>query len=138
MPGIGSRPDPKPAKGSYRLELIERKRRRRKMEDEQKQQVRNRDGYRCRYPGCTFQNQGFRFEVAHLDDKGMGGDPSLIRTERRKMIGLCHLHHQGTVAVTYSLHGKTLRIEPETDRGTDGLCKFSVAKESGWEVVGFA
>jgi hypothetical protein len=100
-----------------------------------KEQVRARDGRRCRVPGCRDQAKGWRLEVAHLSDKGMGGDHG-TRSKRHLMICLCYPHHQGQDG--YSLHNERLRIEPETSEGADGPCKFSVHKESGWDVVGVA
>lgn len=134
MPGIGSQACPRPLKGSQLLDRREKRQKRVRDEDAIKQQVRIRDGYRCRVPGCTEQKRGVRLEIAHLDDKGAGGDKRLIRTRRDRMIALCFLHHQGPV----SLHSKDLRIEPESDAlGTDGPCWFYVSDEQlKWKSLG--
>lgn len=133
MPGIGSQPVPKPAKGSYLLARRKTRTARRTAEDKVKDAVRLRDGYRCRFPDCREQAHGVRLEVAHLEDKGMGGDKRLIRTQRDRMICLCFLHHQGPVSV----HSKDVRIEYETARGTDGPCAFYVSDEQKrWKFVG--
>lgn len=132
-PGIGSSASPKPPKGSLLLARRERRKTRVRDEEAIKQAVRVRDGYRCRVPGCTEQKHGVRLEIAHLDDKGMGGDPRLVRTAQHRLIALCFLHHQGPI----SLHSKDLRIEPETDRGTDGPCVFYVTDEqTKWRCIG--
>lgn len=133
-PGIGSSASPKPVKGSLLLSRRKVRKERRQAEDAVKHNVRIRDHYRCRVPGCTEQKHGVRLEVAHLDDKGMGGDPRLVRTQRHRMIALCFLHHQGPI----SLHSTDLRIEPEDDmRGTDGPCVFYVTDEqTKWRCIG--
>jgi hypothetical protein len=121
---------PKPAKGSA---LMERKDRRRAMdafEDAEKCKVRLRDR-ECRWPGCDYcRTYKSRLEVAHLHDKGMGGDHG-VRSTSDQMMLLCFLRHQGPV----SLHSGDCRITPLTDRGTDGPCKFEQQSESGWRVV---
>jgi hypothetical protein len=119
---------------------MERRKKRNKLrnaEDAIKQEVRRRDGHRCRYPGCPmlFSSLFGRLEVAHLNDKGMGGDKRLIRTRRDRMILLCFGHHQGP----RSLHSGDLRIDPETQKGTDGPCAFWMADEQRkWRCVGVA
>ena len=98
-------------------------------------ELRQRDGHGCRWPGCESWKRSIRVEAAHLDDSGMGGDPSLIRTQRHLMIRLCYDHHQGRV----SIHSKDLRIVYLTDRQTDGPCQFEqrdFKSKGGWQVVG--
>ena len=87
-----------------------------------------------RWPGCTEWKRGMRVEAAHLDDSGMGGDPSLLRTQRPLMIRLCYEHHQGRV----SLHSKDLRGVFLTDRKADGPLQFEqrdLKTKGGWRVV---
>jgi hypothetical protein len=123
----------KPAKGTRRLELLEKRRAVRSAEERAKDAVRRRDKYQCRVPGCTFQKQGWALHVAHLDDKGMGGDKQLIRSQVDRMICLCFPHHEGP----RSLHSKDLRIEPETKRGMNGGCSFWITDEQAkWQFVG--
>jgi hypothetical protein len=85
-----------------------------------KKYVRQRDRHACRVPGCDWYAQGYALHVAHLIDKGMGGDKRGLRTTRQTMITLCWNHHQGPI----SLHSKRLVIYPLTDAGTDGPCRF--------------
>lgn len=75
-------------------------------EDEQKALVVERDGsHYCRLvPGCS--ERGRRFETAHLNDKGMGGDPKGIRSVAELMVRVCWYHHQGN----WSLHSGDLRV----------------------------
>lgn len=125
----------KPAKGTALLERRENRAAIKAHEAEQKAQVVKRDGSKhCRLvPHCTERE---KFETAHLDDKGMGGDHG-IRTTANSMIRSCFFHHQGP----WSLHSKDLRVEYLTDRGTDGAIEvwgrdqktgawYSVKKES--------
>lgn len=107
---------PKPVKGSLLLARRAAKSAIKAHEDAEKKAVRLRDGGRCRWPGCRDKS---RLEVAHLDDKGMGGDHG-VRTDRAYMICLCYLCHQGP----HSLHQQTKRIEVLTAQGTNGPCAF--------------
>jgi hypothetical protein len=105
---------PKPAKGSALLKRRELRAEILAHEKEEKAKVVKRDGPKvCRLvPHCEERE---KFETAHLDDKGMGGDHG-IRTVASRMIRSCFWHHQGA----RSLHSKDLRVECLTDRGTDG------------------
>lgn len=109
----------KPAKGTA---LLERRASRRAIELAErlaKEQVRRRDKT-CRWPRCECRAlKHIRLEVAHLDDKGMGGDHG-ERTHVEQMILLCFLKHQGAT----SLHSGDARIVPQTDQGTSGPCDF--------------
>ena len=88
-------------------------------ETQQKAIVRERDDYRCRVPGCM--NPRRQLEVAHLEDKGMGGDPTGIRSTPAKMLVLCRDHHQGPKSV----HSGHLVIAPkDAELGTAGPCNF--------------
>jgi len=121
----------KPPKGSV---LIERRQKRKAIEafeEAEKAKVRVRDK-QCRWPECSYCRQFKpRLEVAHLADKGMGGDHG-ERSTADQMILLCFLRHQGPV----SLHSGMVKIEPVTERGTNGPCMFSIMDEQrGWTVV---
>jgi hypothetical protein len=122
---------PKPAKGSARAALLEKRATRRYLEATEKAAVRRRDGGVCRWPGCGERGEKWRLEVAHLNDKGMGGDHG-TRSTRDQMILLCLPDHQGE----HSLHTGFKRVVPLTDRGTDGLCRFDEQTEAGWRTVG--
>ena len=112
-------------------------------ERDAKAEVRERD-QTCRWPGCDCQRpwgyaQGAlwmrQLEVAHLVDKGMGGDKRQIRTQRKLMILICGWRHRGN----FSLHSKRARIVPvNAEKGTDGLCEFFVMrkKDGPFELVG--
>ena len=116
---------PKPAKGSLLLERQGRKRAIKAHEEAEKRAVRLRDGGRCRWPGCR-SDRSVRLEVAHLDDKGMGGDHG-VRTHRDRMMLLCFLCHQGP----RSLHSKDKRIDTPSPYGASGPCEFYERNESG-------
>jgi len=123
---------PKPSKGSALIARRQRQKAIKAHEEAEKRKVRQRDVV-CRWPGCTnCRDYKPRLEVAHLDDKGMGGDHG-NRTSADRMILLCFLTHQGP----RSLHSGDLRIEPLTEQGTDGPCMFLASDEQkGWLVVG--
>lgn len=110
---------PKPFKGSGALERHARKLVIRNHERVEKDKVRKRDRRRCRWPFCEHKALKPRLEVAHLNDKGMGGDHG-ERTTADQMILLCLLHHQGP----RSLHSGNLEIRPQTNDGTNGPCLF--------------
>lgn len=122
----------KPAKGSALMARRERQKAIRSHEDAEKRKVRVRD-VTCRWPNCpNCRTYKPRLEVAHLDAKGLGGDHG-VRTRADRMVLICFLSHQGP----RSLHSGDLRIEPLTERGTDGPCLFLATDEQkGWCVVG--
>lgn len=114
---------------------ITRRQARKAREMSVKKAIRVRDGIGCRWPGCEFWTQGYRVEGAHLDAKGLGGDPTLARTTSANLIRLCIRHHQGP----YSLHSGDLRVVVLTTDGANGPCEFQVRNpkvEGGWETVG--
>lgn len=118
---------PKPAKGSLLIERRQKKAELRTHEQTEKAKVVKRDGAKtCRLvPGCSERD---KFETAHLDDKGMGGDHGL-RTTADRMIRSCFFHHQGW----QSLHSKDLRVEFLTDLGTNGPIEVWIKdKRGGW------
>lgn len=127
-------------KGSFRLDRAKRRMARDRQERDAKAEARQRDRG-CRFPACGCRSMGFALHVAHLEDKGMGGNPRGDRSTRDKLITLCAGRH---LANRISLHGGTLRIEPLTARGTDGPCKFLLKngslkpfefKDEWWEVA---
>lgn len=120
----------KPAKGSGLMARKERRKAIKGFEDAEKRKVRLRDR-ECRWPGCSYcRSYNTRLEVAHLADKGMGGDHG-VRSTADQMMLLCFLRHQGPI----SLHSGDCRITPLTNRGTDGPCRFEMQTEAGWRVV---
>ena len=122
---------PKPLKGSALRERRDRQRAIRAHEDREKAKVRRRDVI-CRWPSCeNCRRYKPRLEVAHLAGKGMGGDHGERSTAANMML-LDYLTHQDG---TDSLHAQTRRIEPLTDQGTDGPCRFWRLTEAGWLVI---
>lgn len=105
---------PKPAKGSAFLERREKRAKVKAHETAEKAKVVKRDGQKaCRLvPHCPERE---KFETAHLDDKGMGGDHGL-RTDAAIMIRSCLFHHQGR----WSLHSKDIRVEYLTPEQANG------------------
>lgn len=105
---------PKPAKGSATLERRSKRAAIRTHEQTEKAKVVKRDGAKvCRLvPNCPEKE---RFETAHLNDKGMGGDHG-IRSTADQMIRACLFHHQGK----WSLHSGDLRVDCLTELGADG------------------
>lgn len=94
-----------------------------------KRVVRARDRV-CRWPGCDcgkLYGQWSALECAHLDDKGAGGDPQLIRSVPDRMILVCRWNHTGP----FGLHSGRARIEALTPTGTSGPCAFYRRAVSG-------
>lgn len=123
----------KPPKGSALMERRERRKAVDAFEDAEKHKVRIRDRMQCRWPSCEYcrRYKNLTLHVAHLHDKGIGGDHGL-RSSADQMILLCSLRHEGPI----SLHSGDCRITPITDRGTDGPCQFEINDEQrGWTVV---
>lgn len=121
---------PKPAKGSAILARRQAREKIRAHEATEKAKVVKRDGSKvCRLiPSCAERQ---KFETAHLDDKGMGGDHG-IRSTADRMIRSCFFHHQGA----WSLHSKDLRVVCLTDLGTDGPIEVWARDEQGqWFMV---
>lgn len=101
-------------------------------EAESKGQVRKRDRY-CRFPLCGCDDFKLARHVAHLQHKGMGGDPKGHRSKPHLMIVLCIARHRES---TVSLDRGTVRITPLTSAGTAGACVFEVDLGSGFVEVG--
>lgn len=109
----------KPRRGSLALEREERSAVRLAKEDAAKWAAKARDFHRCRWPEAH-KCKGF-LEGAHLVPKGMGGDPSLLRTSRAGIVTLCAwIHRRGPE----TLEHHELKIEPETPAGADGPLSF--------------
>jgi len=73
-----------------------------------------REGYRCRWPE-EHTCRGL-LEGAHLVDKSRGGE-----NVRHNIWAVCAwLHRRGPE----SIHGKQLKVDAETERGTDGPLSF--------------
>lgn len=122
----------KPYKGQARDERMEKRADIEAAEEKNKREVRRLDGYMCRVPHCDCLKRRDRLEVAHLVDKGIGGDHG-VRSGLENLILLCLAHHQGRV----SLHQGTLKIEPLTPEGMRGPCEFWVSDGgSGWVSIG--
>lgn len=109
---------PKFPKDPLPVERAKKRQARMSHEKSEKAKVRTRDRH-CRWPNCVCRSMRLTAEVAHLDDKGMGGDHG-VRTSADAMILLCHLKHRGPT----SLHSGDCRIERLTPAGTDGPCAF--------------
>lgn len=88
------------------------------------ERVFDREDERCRI-GRLMERFGFdalwdRLELAHIDARGMGGNPSLSRDTTQNTIIATRLLHQGP----YSLHSGYLKVRPLTEKGADGPCCF--------------
>lgn len=77
--------------------------------------VKQREGYRCRWPEAH-TCRGGPLEAAHLVNKSQGGTTSL-----ENEIAVCPwIHRRGPE----SLHGQQLKVEKETERGANGPLSF--------------
>lgn len=121
----------RPPKGTALLERRASRDAIKRHEAHEKAKVVKRDGAaHCRLvPHCLERE---KFETAHLDDKGMGGDHGR-RTHASDMLRSCFFHHQGP----WSLHSKDLRVECLTDAGTNGPIQVDGRdpKTGEWYVV---
>lgn len=120
----------KPAKGSALLERRGKRAAIKANETEQKALVVARDGSKtCRlFPHCKERE---KFETAHLDDKGMGGDHG-NRTTASRMIRSCFWHHQGA----WSLHSGDIRVDCLTPDGTNGPIEVYGRDDAGrWFLI---
>jgi hypothetical protein len=116
-------------RGQHVTERLERKAATKAAERAEKLKVRLRD-LPCRWPRCEHVRKGYRPEVAHLDNKKMGGDHGL-RTSAELMMQLCYWHHQGP----RSLHTGHGRVEYLTPAKADGPCAFYALDESDREYM---
>jgi hypothetical protein len=75
-----------------------------------REQVRELDGYACRWPDCSvpLDTPWGALEVAHQEAAGMGGDPNLERYIIENLIALCKSHHRGD----RGLHSPFARMAP--------------------------
>lgn len=116
---------PKPAKGEAWLESKKRSRERKAAEDAVMASVRKQDG-QCRYPLCAHRTKKPRLECAHMEHRGMGGNPTGDKTQPEKLITLCFIDHGAFD------RGELDIIPLSADKGTRGPCSWHVLnKESG-------
>ena len=89
--------------------------------------AKKRDGNKCRVPRCEWMPKKPRIEAAHMDGshRGMGGNKDGSRTERKKVIALCLVHHG-------QYDSGELVIEPLTKWLFDAQCAYHKKnKETG-------
>jgi hypothetical protein len=86
-----------------------------------------RDGEMCRIPHCMTHKAKLHapffgvLELAHIDARGMGGNPDLTRDTTANTICCCAGHHQRFGKE--SLHSGYIKVRALTDKGADGpLC----------------
>jgi hypothetical protein len=104
---------PKPQRGQRVLDKEARDAELLAIERREKAKVKRRDVV-CRWPEKHKCRCGI--EAAHIQDASLGGP-----MDAANMILICgFLHRRGPA----SIHGKQLRVEPETVRGADGPCAF--------------
>lgn len=122
------RPQPKPERGGH---VLKREEKRHAYEDEldaAKKSAKQRDLFLCRWPE-KHKCRGL-LEGAHIVDASLGGEPV-----RGNLISFCAwIHRRGP----RTIHSKHLKVEPETDRGSDGPCAFYRREtlDEPWSCVG--
>lgn len=121
---------PKPPKGTARRERKGRWHRADREEVQNKAESKLRDGYRCRWPWCP-GNYSI-VHSCHLKHKGMNGDVLSIRSQRDNFITQCPTDHY----IFDDVGGR--EIEPLTDKGTDGPCRFVQRDKWTDEVIRWA
>jgi hypothetical protein len=98
-----------------------------KVERDGKDAVRKADRY-CRFPSCGCRKLRLALAVAHLEHKGMGGNPKGDRSDEAKMILLCSGRHR---ELPISLDMGTIEILPiNASLGTRGPCIWYIAREA--------
>ena len=136
---LGMEPNWKPEKGTARRAHRARQRKVNEEERRRKEEARQRDSYKCRWPRCSCRKRK-PVEACHLVHKGAGGDPQLVRTRVDLLISFCADRHRGTP----SLDGGDLAVEFLTDENANGPCEFYQAfrevvdgvATTRWELVG--
>lgn len=116
MPLMGCA-QPKPIKGSGWLAIRQRKAKQKATENAIMAAVKGRDGRTCRFPKCEHMPKKPRLETAHMEHRGLGGNPKGDRTQSHKLITFCFIHH--------GLFDRGLiEVDAVTAKGTDGPCAF--------------
>lgn len=96
-------------------------------ERDAKDDVRFADRY-CRFPSCGCRKLRLAMAVAHLEHKGMGGNPKMDRSTVTKMILLCSGRHR---ELPISLDMGTIAIIPiNLSLGTRGPCIFYIQRSA--------
>jgi len=112
----------KDAQPSMKVQRALRKRTRDDSEDAAKARVRRRDKG-CRFPYCGCRQLGLALEVSHNEHKGMGGNPSGVRSNTALLMQLCRERHK---ANPFSVHNGTIAWEPLTSFGANGPVRWLV------------
>jgi hypothetical protein len=99
----------------------------RKAERCQKQGVRERDRFVCRFPLCGCDRTGYALECSHDVHKGAGGDPTGERSTMDAMILLCAWRHK---EAPISRDRKTLRCLPRTNAGNNGPVRWLLERDA--------
>jgi hypothetical protein len=132
--------DFKPTKAEARAERQAAKDAIVEKESRNKSYARKRDGWMCRFPRCGCHAKRLHPEVAHIEDKKMGGDHG-ERSTAVNLICLCPGRHRESLI---SLHAGTLRCEVLTVKGANAKVRWWVnaavlddrhAKVARWVVV---
>lgn len=114
---------PKPSRTARRIATVTVRKQRITTEQAVKVEVRKRDKYRCRFPGCGCGKLGLRLDSSHVDHKRMGGDPRGTKAKAANMVTLCFTRHLDSVV---SIHRKTLRVRSLTREGMNGPVAWDV------------
>ena len=103
-----------------------------------REQVEALDGEVCRIAKLLarfgFMRVPTRLELAHVDARGMGGNPDLSRdTVENTLLVSWDLHNGGR----YSIHGECIAIQLLTERGTRGPVAVTFYEQSPKAANGF-
>ncbi len=91
------------------------------------EQVRRRDK-KCRFPLCVCHRFGLALHVAHLEHKGMGGDPTGERSLPHLMILVCIQRHREN---PLSIDKGTIECIPlDNELGTNGPVSWWIDSHS--------
>lgn len=128
-------PQPKPLKRST---LKRRKKREKNLNIAiVRESVMAREDYGCRV-SAMLSAFGFvlvherPLELAHLDARGMGGNPDLSRDTTANTVSVVDRIHQGA----RSMHSGHIKIEAMTDQGANGPLAITFYEKLPTELVG--
>jgi len=100
-------------------------------EEKNKKQVRRRDK-RCRFPMCGCRRLKIQPHVAHLEHKGIGGNPAGDRSQPELMILVCACRHREN---RISIDKGTLRCKPfMSDEAARRIGKPGTLGPVVWEI----
>lgn len=101
--------------------------------------AKKRDGHKCRWPHETKEEADvcrmFSLHAAHLNHRGMGGDPELVRTKRELLVSMstrCHDRFDGRIGTP----GTRRFVYLDPKKKADGPMACEVKRGGQWVEIG--